>query len=159
MKRYLFALLLFCFQVFGQEFSLIRSDKKNELWKIDGKKASYIALTKKKIDFQSNKLLTSSDLFQKIVSDKKKILKLMGISSWNVERKDFKKMSQGELVSFNGTYLDRSSTKIYYTEKHLFTGGTVIQLLYTSPFNEISLYQDALMNKLLTFGKKERSHE
>ena len=95
----------------------------------------------------------SKDLIKQIEREKRKLLALIGVRQWRVQRSRVHRNEGQTRVQLSGTYLDNTGTKVYFVEYHFYSASKKLQLLLTN--NNLSdLKQDTGMTHIRGFKVK-----
>ena len=71
----------------------------------------------------------SVEFVKKLERDKKKLLSLIGIKDWKVDKTQISNQYRAQNIILKGSYVDNSGAKIYFMERHVYFPAKNIQIL------------------------------
>lgn len=113
-------------------------------------------LTRLTVNYRSTKLKNkkfTKDLLNKIKKDKEKMLAMIGVTDWKVDKTDLNKKNGVTNIKLAGSYVDSSQEKIYFVEYHYYSKSKRLQILLTNP-KKRALDKDAKPVKIEKFKGK-----
>lgn len=147
---------LFFYSTFAaSSFSLVRSADNSEFWKSSTEKNTYIALTKRSNSKNfSLDGIEGSNFSKKLERSKKKMLEMMGASTWLVSDRKWKINKSNKTLTLVGSYIDRKGQKVNFIEKHIFSKMSTVQGLLTTTGEKANLYFPSFVKTLNVFSGK-----
>ncbi len=107
-----------------------------EFWKHPEMKEARIVLERQTTKSSPElKYYQSKEFTETFQTRKRMTLSFFSITEWTVTVESVKKVGADIVVDFSGTYLDRTSTKVTYRERHFYGPNQVTQLLFTAPIS------------------------
>ncbi len=105
-----------------------------EFWKHPEMKDARIVLERQTTQSPTDLAYYQSKEFAETFQSRKRMtLSFFSITEWTVTVESVKKVGTDIVVDFSGTYVDRTSTKVTYRERHFYGPKRLIQLLFTAP--------------------------
>ena len=95
-------------------------------------------------------LLKEADFLNKLQSEKKEILTMIGITQWKLTKNQW---VQNNLY-MEGTYQDKNGTKIFFKEVHIYHSDSFKQLLFTQ--NASQKYFSKLADSFFNYFQRKR---
>ena len=112
--------------------------------------------TRLAIDYSEIKLKrkkVTRDLLRQIKDKKIEMLKMIGVSKWNIGRTDVSEQEGITTVELTGSYIDSSKSKVYFVEYHHYGDSKRLQLLLTNGKKK-DLERDARSSNLRKFRRE-----
>ena len=136
-------LLTFYSQLVLADWSLTGNYDDNSVYKSEND--TRLVASYNSVQFESKKI--TKNLIETLAKEKEKMLGMMGITAWQVDKTNLEKRGDVTHVRLDGSYVDSSQEKVFFIEYHYYSDTKKLQLLLTNG-EKSSLDKDAVYSNL-----------